>query len=205
MSRSRHVASGRTAVIDTGANLASLGAALDRLGADWRVTTSAIEIRRADRLILPGVGSAAPAMRRLREHGLDGELARTDKPVLGICLGMQLLAEHSAEGGVACLGLIPGRAVRLEPGGDLPVPHMGWNRLRLVADTPLLAGLDDGEHCYYVHSYALPVNGASLGTCEYGQSFSAVAGNGRAFGVQFHPERSGPAGARILENFLAIP
>lgn len=204
MSRRRINGAGQVAVIDTGANLASLGAALDRLGARWRVTTSPREVRRAERLILPGVGSAAPAMRRLREHGLDRELERAAQPVLGICLGMQLLAEHSAEGGVECLGLIPGRAVRVEPGEGLPVPHMGWNRLRLVANGPLLAGLADGEHFYFVHSYALPVNGASLGTCEYGQPFAAAAGNGRAFGVQFHPERSGPAGARLLENFLAI-
>lgn len=195
---------GRTAVIDTGANLASLGAALDRLGARWRVTTSPAEVRRADRLILPGVGSAAPAMRRLREHGLDRELACTDKPVLGICLGLQLLAEHSAEGGVECLGLIPVRAVRLEPGEGLPVPHMGWNRLRPTADTPVLAGVADGEHLYFVHSYAVPVNGACRGTCEYGRLFAAVIEEGRVFGVQFHPERSGPAGARILENFLKL-
>lgn len=204
MSTKRNLPSGRTAVIDTGANLASLGAALDRLGARWRVTTSPAEVRRADRLILPGVGSAAPAMRRLRERGLDRELERASQPVLGICLGMQLLVERSVEGGVDCLGLIPGRAVRLEPEDGRPVPHMGWNRLRPTADTPILAGVADGEHLYFVHSYAVPVNGACRGTCEYGRLFAAVIEEGRVFGVQFHPERSGPAGARILENFLRL-
>lgn len=204
MSTGSSLVLGRTAVIDTGANLASLGAALDRLGARWRVTTSPREVRRADRLILPGVGSAAPAMRRLCEHGLDRELMRASQPVLGICLGMQLLVERSAEGGVDCLGLIPGRAVRLEPDQGLPVPHMGWNRLRPTADTSLLDGLAGGEHLYFVHSYAMPVNEACLGTCEYGRLFAAVIGDGRVFGVQFHPERSGPVGARILENFLSL-
>lgn len=195
---------GITAVVDTGANLASLGTALDRLGARWHVTRSPADVRDADRLILPGVGSAAPAMRRLRGHGLVEALRDAGQPVLGICLGMQLLAESSAEGDVTCLGLVPGRVEALAPGESLPVPHMGWNRLRLAGETPLFEGVADGEHVYFVHGYALPVNDASLASCQYGAEFAAAVGSGRVLGVQFHPERSGPAGARILDNFLRL-
>lgn len=193
---------GLTAVIDTGANLASITTALERLGADWRVTDSPAVLRRARRLVLPGVGAAAPAMRRLREAALDRELKRSSQPLLGICLGMQLLADSSAEGDVECLGLVPGRVERLEPGPGLPVPHMGWNRLRLNGGDTLLRGVPDGAHVYFVHGYALPVDGACLARCDYGAAFTAALASGTRFGVQFHPERSGPVGARILANFL---
>lgn len=191
-----------TAVVDTGANLASLTTALDRLGASWRVTDSPRVLRGAARAILPGVGSAGPAMRRLRAAGLDRELRRSQRPLLGICLGMQLMAEHSAEGDVACLGLLPGRAIPLDPGPGMPVPHMGWNRLRLNGDTPLFEGVPDGSHVYFVHGYALPVTGDCLAECDYGDRFAAAAGRDHLFAAQFHPERSGSVGARILANFL---
>lgn len=194
--------SGMTAVIDTGANLASLTTALERLGAECRVTDSPRELRRARRAILPGVGTAGPAMRRLRALGLDRELQRYKRPLLGICLGMQLLAEYSNEGDVECLGLLPGRVVRLDPGPGMPVPHMGWNRLRMRQASPLLEGVPDGTHAYFVHGYALPVNGACLATCEYGSDFAAAAGRDGLYATQFHPERSGPPGARIIWNFL---
>lgn len=191
-----------TAVVDTGANLASLTTALDRLGAEWRVTDSPWVVRRARRVILPGVGSAGPAMRRLEGSGLAAPLRRTGQPILGICLGMQLLAEYSAEGGVACLGRLPGRVERMRPGPGMPVPHMGWNRLRLRGAYPLFDGIADATHVYFVHGYAIPVNGACLASCEYGDDFAAAMGRDRVWATQFHPERSGPAGARILSNFL---
>lgn len=190
------------AVVDIGANLASLTTALDRLGAAWRVTDSPRVVRRARRVILPGVGSADSAMRRLRASGLDRILKRTGQPMLGICLGMQLLAEYSAEGGVECLGRLPARVERLDPGPGMPVPHMGWNRIRLRGASPLFDDIADGTHMYFVHGYAIPVNGVCLASCEYGDDFAAAMGRDRVYATQFHPERSGPAGARLLSNFL---
>src|SRR5690606_5079748 len=156
----------------------------------------------ATRVILPGVGAAAPAMRLLRERGFVEALPRLEVPLLGICLGMQLLFEHSEEGDVACLGLLPGVVRRLQPLPGRRVPHMGWNRLRQRRATPLLDGLGDGAWAYFVHGYAAERGESCVAEATHGAAFAAVVERGRVAGAQFHPERSAAAGARLLQNFL---
>ena len=194
------------ALVDAGgANLGSVRYALERLGAEVRIARDADALAGCDRIVLPGVGAAAPAMALMRERGLDEALRRLEVPLLGICLGMQLLFESSGEGDVACLGLLPGRVRRLQPRPGLRVPHMGWNRLRRERDSMLTAGLEDGERAYFVHAYAAPVDAACVASCAHGERFAAIVGRGLAWGMQFHPERSAAAGARLLSNFLAMP
>jgi glutamine amidotransferase len=191
-------------VASGGANIASLEFALERLGAPSEVSADPARIRAASHVILPGVGAAADGMARLRARGLDSLIPALTQPVLGICLGMQLLHEASAEGDTRCLGIIPGAAVRFAEEPGRPVPHMGWNTLEEERSCPLLAGLAAGDHAYFVHSYALPVNEATAASCRYGVRFSACVAWRNFFGVQFHPERSARAGARLLKNFLEI-
>lgn len=187
-----------------GANIASLTGALDRLGVDAVLSTDGEEIRRARAVILPGVGAAADAMRRLERHGLEAVLPALEQPVLGICLGMQLLAASSAEDDATCLGVIPDRAMRLNQSPALPVPHMGWNRVQKRAGSILLEGIPDGAHFYFIHSYALPVSDSTTGTTTYGTVFASVFESGNFFGTQFHPERSSVHGAALLRNFLEL-
>lgn len=187
-----------------GANIASLQYALERLGVRAPVSADAARIRRASHVILPGVGAAADAMQRLSSSGLVDCIRELRQPVLGICLGMQLLFERSAEGPTECLGVIPGAAARFDSGNGLPVPHMGWNSLQVLADSPLLAGLGSDPYAYFVHSYALPVGTATTATADYGGSFSACVSWHNFHGMQFHPERSALTGARALGNFLAL-
>ena len=191
-------------IIDSGgANLASLRYALDRLGARSAVSSDPALIAAAPRVLLPGVGAAADAMARLRSRGLDRLIPQLRSPVLGICLGMQLLFEHSAEGDTSCLGVIAGTVERLLPAPGLPVPHMGWNTLDLQREDPLLSGIRNSDRLYFVHSFAAPVNGCSLASVHYGRAHCAIVRQRNFRGVQFHPERSSAAGARILRNFLA--
>ena len=192
------------AIVDTGgANLASVLNALARLGAEGEVVCDPARLRAAERVILPGVGAAPEAAARLA--GPLGEAVRGLKvPVLGICLGMQLLFDHSAEGNTACLGVIPGAAARFPGTAGLPVPHMGWNSLDGIADAPLLGGIAPGDHAYFVHSYALPVSPATTATADYGGPFSACVSWHNFHGTQFHPERSALVGARVLSNFLTL-
>jgi glutamine amidotransferase len=193
------------AIVDSGgANLASLQFALERLGAASRITNDPHEVAAAPRVILPGVGSAAHAMQRLHSCGLVRILPTLTRPVLGICLGMQLLYERSAEGPAQCLGILPGAVTRLRPAAQRPVPHMGWNQLFALADDPLLTGISAGEYAYFVHSYAVSVSAATLAVTDYGAPLSAVARRANFWGTQFHPERSAGVGARILANFLRI-
>ncbi|MEO0614506.1 MAG: imidazole glycerol phosphate synthase subunit HisH [Pseudomonadota bacterium] len=187
-----------------GANIASLQAALDRLDCAATLSTDADTIRAASHVILPGVGAAADAMARLRELALDTVLRDLEQPVLGICLGMQLLADASEEDGAACLGLTKDRARLIRSAPERPVPHMGWNTVAATRASPLFEGIPDGSHFYFVHSYALPVSDATIARCEYGESFAAAIQRGNYFGTQFHPERSAKAGARLLANFLAL-
>jgi glutamine amidotransferase len=166
------------------------------------MTADAEAILGADRVILPGVGAAAPAMARLNELNLVPLLRGLRQPLLGICLGMQLLFEGSEEGDVDCLGLVPGRVRRMPASPGVRVPHMGWNRLRPTRDDVLLAGVADGAQAYFVHSYAAPVTDDCLASCDHGQPFAAMVRRGNVAGAQFHPERSGAVGARLLQNFL---
>ncbi|MGE0581610.1 MAG: imidazole glycerol phosphate synthase subunit HisH [Steroidobacteraceae bacterium] len=190
-------------IVDSGgANLASLQFALDRLGARSVVSTDVETIRGAPRVLLPGVGSAQDAMARLRANGLDRILPGLRQPVLGICLGMQLLYERSEEGDTPCLGIIAGCVSRLQPACGLPVPHMGWNRIRARREDALLDGLGEGERVYFVHGFAAPVTAETVAVTDHGTDFTAVVRRENFSGTQFHPERSGPCGARILDNFL---
>lgn len=191
-------------VASGGANIASLQFALERLGAASDVSADPEEIRTSSHVILPGVGAAADAMSRLRQSGLDTLIPTLRQPVLGICLGMQLLFEASQEGDARCLGIIPGRASRLPADCARPVPHMGWNTLDIRRPCALLTGLADGDHAYFVHSYALQLSDATVASTRYGTAFSACVQWRNFYGAQFHPERSAAVGARLLENFLAI-
>ncbi|MBW8304112.1 MAG: imidazole glycerol phosphate synthase subunit HisH [Brevundimonas sp.] len=187
-------------------NVASVQFALERLGATVRLTAHPAEVAEAERLILPGVGAAGYAMARLSELGLIEPIRAFPRPLLGVCLGQQLLFETSEEGGgVPLLGLIPGRVRGMTPAPDRPVPHMGWSRLSIVRPDPLLEGLDDSAYAYFVHSYVGPAGEGTLARAEYGGPVPAVVRSANRWGCQFHPERSAAAGARILRNFLELP
>lgn len=197
-------------VIDSGgANLASLLFALQRLGAQAEVSTDAARIRGATHVLLPGVGAAHDAMARLRASGLDALVPTLTQPLLGICLGMQLLFEASEEAAAGAretpgLGVMPGKVVRMPASPQHPVPHMGWNQLEPLRADPLFDGIAEGDYVYFVHSYAAPVGAHTLAACEYGGRFTAAVGHRNFRGVQFHPERSAAVGARLLANFIAL-
>ncbi len=191
------------AIIDSGgANITSLRAALLRLGADSLVTSDPGVIQRSTRVLLPGVGSAHNAMGRLRATGLDKLIPTLKQPLLGICLGMQILFDASEEGPASGLAVIPGNVERLQFAPGLPVPHMGWNQLSQTRPDPLLEGVSALDYVYFVHGYAVPAGDWTVATTEYGSNFTAVARRDNFCGTQFHPERSGVVGARILANFL---
>jgi glutamine amidotransferase len=192
-------------IVDSGgANLASLKFALKRLGAQSEVSADVRKISTADRVLLPGVGAAAQAMRRLRATGLSTVLRALTQPVLGVCLGMQLLFEHSEEGETECLGVLPYTVRGLSPAPGRPVPHMGWNSLRRLKSDPLLDGISDGDFAYFVHSYASQVTPCTIASAEYGTTLSAVVRRDNFWGTQFHPERSSVTGAQVLQNFLRL-
>jgi len=192
-------------IIDSGgANLASLQFAFERLGARTQVTTDAGAIKSAARVVLPGVGAAADAMQRLRAAGVAALLPTLTQPVLGICLGMQLLFERSEEGSTQCLGILPETVRRLQPAPGRPVPHMGWNQLNPLRDDPILEGIARNDYVYFVHSYAVPLAPVTLATADYGIPVSAIVRRGNFWGAQFHPERSAETGARLLANFLRL-
>ncbi|GAB3754567.1 imidazole glycerol phosphate synthase subunit HisH [Lysobacter olei] len=194
----------KVVLIDSGgANIGSVRYALERLGVDAPLTADANEIQGADRVILPGVGAAGTAMAQLRQHGLVDVIRNLQQPLLGICLGMQLLFDASEEGNVDCLGILPGKVTRMQGHEGLRIPHMGWNALEPMVDHPLLDGILAGAQAYFVHGYCAPVTADTLATCAHGQTFAAVVGRGNRFGAQFHPERSAYVGARLLQNFLS--
>jgi len=195
----------RLAIIDSGgANIASLRYAIERLGVRAELTSDPQVLRAASHVILPGVGAAADCMARLRGANLIDTIRGLRQPVLGICVGMQILFESSEEGDVPCLGLLPGRVQRFAARAGLPVPHMGWNQLELQQPSPLLTGLASGDHVYYVHSYAAPPGAPALATSTYGDQFAAIVRRGNVYGAQFHPERSGRVGSLLLRNFLSL-
>jgi imidazole glycerol phosphate synthase glutamine amidotransferase subunit len=200
----------RIAVVDYGAgNLVSIEQALTRVGAAVTVARDAEGVRDADALVVPGVGAAAPAMARLERRGLVDPIRgwiERDRPFLGICLGLQLLFEGSDEDGATTLGVLPGRTSRLE---DAPtLPHIGWNQVVRTRGHPLFDGIADGADLYFVHSYAgVPADGAEdviLARTEHGRPFVSAVARGRLLGVQFHPERSGADGLRLLANFVGL-
>ena len=193
-------------VIDSGgANLASLGYAFERLGVRPVVSSDAAVIGGAERAVLPGVGSAAAIMQRLESQDLIPLIRALQCPLLGICLGMQLLFEHSAEGNTAGLGILPGRVGPFVAAPGLPVPHMGWNTLRPLRDDPLLRGIGADDWFYFVHGYRAPAGVAgAVANTDYGGEFASVVRQNNFRGVQFHPERSGDAGARLLANFMEL-
>jgi len=192
-----------TVVDSGGANLSSVLFALDRLGVKSRLTTDPELIYKSGKVLLPGVGAAAAVMGNLKQRELVSCLRELKQPVLGICLGMQILFERSEEGDASCLGVIPGAVTQLATRPGLPVPHMGWNQVRQVGPAcPLLAGNDD--YFYFVHSFVAPAGAAVRGVADYGVEVPAVVQSGNWFGVQFHPERSGPAGARLLTRFMEL-
>jgi len=194
------------AIVDSGgANIGSVCYALDRLGARGELTSDEATVRAADRVILPGVGAAAAGMRVLDANGMAAVVPTLTQPVLGICLGMQLMFEGSEEdGGTRCLGIFSGQAKRFESDPQRRVPHMGWNRLHHRREHALLRDIADGDYAYFVHSYALPVNADTLVECEYGDHFAAIVQRENFHAAQFHPERSAKVGAQILKNFLEI-
>ncbi len=184
-------------------NLASVANALDRLNADYFISDNPKELDRADGVIFPGVGHAGAAMDDLRSRDLDVWLKSTKKPVLGICLGMQLLYESSEEGSSDTLGLIPGNLKKFDS-SKAKVPHMGWNRFEPQKDHLLIKGIDNEQFLYYVHGYYAPANEYTLATCRYISDFCAVVAKDNFMGVQFHPEKSGTVGSLLLQNFLDI-
>lgn len=186
---------------DTG-NLRSVANALGRLGAEYRITASPDEIRAADRVLLPGVGEASTAMARLRERGLVEVIRTLTQPVLGICIGVQLMCQSSEEGDAQCMGIFESRVTKFDLPG-LKVPHIGWNSLQEVKG-PLFAGIKEGEYIYYVHSYAPTLSAQTIATTTYGGVFSAALQCDNFFGTQFHPEKSGSVGERILHNFMLL-
>ena len=188
-------------------NICSVVNALRRVGVTPCVTDAPALIRSADRVIFPGQGSAAPTMDYLRESGLDAVITSLTQPVLGICIGQQLLCEHSEEGNVDCLSIFPGSRVQkfTAPAGvNLKVPHMGWNSVESLS-SPLFAGLREGDFVYFVHSYYVPASPLSIATTEYGGvRFSSAMRRGNFYATQFHPEKSGDVGLRIIQNFIQL-
>lgn len=211
----------KVTIVDTGcANISSVAFALKRLDCEVEITADKEKIQRAERLVLPGVGSAAHAMQNLKERELISLLKEAKQPLLGICLGMQMLTEFSAEGDADCLGVIPLQVDAMNKDG-VRLPHMGWNTLDHIKPHPIMEGIDSLDYCYFVHSFAVRTSHAFLAErgeeamantqeyviaqCTYGEPFAAVIAKDNVIGMQFHPERSGPVGAKLLRNFIELP
>ena len=183
-------------------NIQSVMNALRRVGVDPVLTDDPVELRKADRVIFPGQGEASHAMEYLQTHGLDQVIKSLTQPVLGICIGQQLMCEHSEEGNVDCLGIFPAQVLRFHPHKhEQKVPHMGWNQLENVQD-PLLEGINEGAFVYFVHSFYVPPTDYTIATTNHILSFSSAMRKGNFMATQFHPEKSGSVGERILTNFL---
>ena len=194
------------AIIDSGgANIASVQFALERLGAESVLTKDVKIIQSADKVLLPGVGAAPIAMQNLAEYELIDCIRGLTQPVMGICLRMQLLFAVSPEGNTPLLGIFDADCETFTPAQGRSVPHMGWNRLSKQQDHPLLAGVDEGAHVYFVHSYFAPVTAQTIVATNYGDDFTAIVAENNFMGCQFHPEKSGLVGAQILRNFLEMP
>ncbi|QCR21995.1 imidazole glycerol phosphate synthase subunit HisH [Pontibacter sp. SGAir0037] len=182
-------------------NVQSVMFALERLGVQGTLSCDAETIKAADKVIFPGVGEASSAMAQLKARNLDQLLPTLEQPFFGVCLGMQLLCQHSEEGDTNMLGIIPTKVKRFQT--DLKVPHMGWNQLENL-QSPLFTGINEQENVYYVHSYYVPVGDCTIAQTAYPEPFSAALHYKNFYAAQFHPEKSGPAGSQILKNFLAL-
>ncbi len=187
---------------DTG-NLRSVAEALRRADAEFVLTADHATIRKASRVLLPGVGEASSAMAKLRERGLDALIPSLTQPVLGICIGMQLMCLSREEGGAECMGVFPTRVRRLSSDASLKVPHVGWDAIHGLR-TPLFDGIEEDAYIYYVHSFAAELCSETIATTDYGVAFSAALARDNFFGTQFHPEKSGAVGAQIIRNFLQL-
>ncbi|MCP4988099.1 MAG: imidazole glycerol phosphate synthase subunit HisH [Colwellia sp.] len=202
-------------IVDTGcANLSSVKFAVERLGYEVTITDDIALIKKADKVIFPGVGSAKHAMANIKTKNLGSVLQQLTQPVLGFCLGMQLMTESSTEGkqssmetneesSIACLSLIPTKVEPLSAQGNR-LPHMGWNTLKNVSDHPVFNGICEGDYFYFVHSFAAPISEYTIASCEYGSEFSAAIAKDNYIGCQFHPERSSTLGSKIIQNFLEL-
>ena len=191
-------------IVDTGgANLCSIENALKRLNKEYIISSKKSDIQRASKLILPGVGNIDRIMQGIHKNDLYEALKETKKPLLGICIGMQILFESSQEGNACGLGLLKGKVVRIKT-DDLPIPHMGWNRVYFDKDTPLTRGLKSGEYFYFVHSFMAEENEHTIASTHYAASMPAIVNRDNFFGMQFHPEKSSKSGLTILRNFLEL-
>ena len=194
----------KVAIIDYGAgNIFSVQSALRRLGVEPVLTANKEELLSADKVILPGVGEAAYAMEQLRKRGLVEFIPTLKQPLLGICLGMQLLCNHTDEGNVDCLGIIPTNVKRFPTDKGVKIPHVGWNTINRVS-SPIMEGVADASYLYFVHSYYAEMCEWSIAECDYALPFAAALRKDNFYGCQFHPEKSAEVGAKILENFLRI-
>jgi len=204
--------SAKNVIVDTGcANLYSVKFAVERLGFEVTITDDVTIIQQAEKVIFPGVGSAKHAMKNIKAKNLVTVLQGLTQPVLGFCLGMQLMTESSTEGNsddntsdiVPCLNLIPTNVEPLKAQGNR-LPHMGWNTLTQVSNHPVFKGISEGDYFYFVHSFAAPVSEYTIASCEYGSTFSAAIAKDNFIGCQFHPERSSALGSKIIKNFLEL-
>ncbi len=193
-----------TIVDNGGANIFSIQAAIHRLGKSAQLSDDPERIKQSSHIILPGVGTAGMSMACLKQKDLDVTLKSLTQPVLGICLGLQLLFDYSQEDDIECLGLIPGKVQKLSKKPNLSIPHMGWNTLNRLKKIPLLQDISENTYVYFIHSYAAPINEYTCATSLYGDTFSAVVQRDNFYGTQFHPERSSKIGSQILKNFLEL-
>ena len=195
----------KVAIVDSiGSNLASLIFALNRIGSSFEITDEIDVLNKASHIILPGVGAAKNAMTKLKQRKLIDEISKLTKPTLGICLGMQIFMDASDEDDAKCLGIISNTCRPFENNRDYPVPHMGWNKVRFNRDSVLTKNLKDDDYYYFVHSYYVPICTETIGVSSYPIEFSAVVQKDNFFGTQFHPEKSGLSGSKILQNFISL-
>ncbi len=192
------------AVVDYGAgNTKSVSNALESIGVEHIVTKLETQILKADKIIIPGVGEASFALRKLSLMNLSNVIKICKKPILGICLGLQILCEHTAEGNTTGLGCLPGNVKKFED-NSLRIPHMGWNSIKKIKDNPLFTGINDGDYFYFAHSYYVELTEHTIASTVYGVEFCAAANKENYYGVQFHPEKSGEKGLTILKNFVEL-
>ena len=197
--------SNKVAIVDSiGSNLASLIFALNRIGSSFEITDEIDVLNKASHIILPGVGAAKNAMTKLKQRKLIDEISKLTKPTLGICLGMQIFMDASDEDDAKCLGIISNTCRPFENNRDYPVPHMGWNKVRFNRDSVLTKNLKDEDYYYFVHSYYVPICSETIGVSSYPIEFSAIVQKDNFFGTQFHPEKSGLSGSKILQNFVSL-